>query len=545
MQKIEVIKLFQSKKALVVDDFTEMRSSLKNMLKALGCESIDVACNGLEAVQCCSCRSYDLVLCDYNLGSGKSGQQVLEEIRFRRLLNNRAIFLMITAEASRDMVYGALEYLPDDYLTKPFTLAVLEKRLSKLVLEKDYLGAIYAAMDKKDYSGAIALCDAEVTEASRYRQKCLRIQAWCYFELKQFDQAKTIYEIVLGERDVEWARIGFGKCLLRQNKIEEAQRVLQGLLDQGVANTEVYDLLAEVEQRRGESKRAQELLSVAAKASPHAILRQKELARVCTANGDFPAARQAHQQVLRLNSNSCYESPENYLEYVRCLSAEIRQSDAVDKKLVKEAEDTLERTIKQYPDNPGVQLQSEFISAQLQHDARNTAEFGKRAAALAEKLEGLQECPPELALDAARYCQAIGQEDKAQAMLSELANRFAENEAVCALIDKTAREPVTRQGKEKAAGLNLGAKELFDKQDYRAAVRLIDEALVIFPSNTSLNLNLLAALVKQMQKDVACAEDLAHCQVVISRVGQLASQHSQFNKFTSLCKEVERLRSLV
>ena len=69
----------------------------------------------------CSYKSYDIVLCDYNLGAGQDGQQLLEELRYRHKLKNTSLFVMITAESSRDMVLGALEYLPDDYLTKPIT----------------------------------------------------------------------------------------------------------------------------------------------------------------------------------------------------------------------------------------------------------------------------------------------------------------------------------------------------------------------------------------------------------------------------------------
>ena len=52
------------------------------------------------------------------------------------VINHDAICILITAETTRSMVFGALEYKPDDYLAKPFTQAVLQKRLDKIVLEK-------------------------------------------------------------------------------------------------------------------------------------------------------------------------------------------------------------------------------------------------------------------------------------------------------------------------------------------------------------------------------------------------------------------------
>ncbi len=81
-------------------------------------------------------RAYDVVLCDYNLGEGMDGQQVLEEAKHRRLVGYATVFVMITAENTMEMVMGAMEYKPDDYLTKPFNKELLKSRLEKLVARK-------------------------------------------------------------------------------------------------------------------------------------------------------------------------------------------------------------------------------------------------------------------------------------------------------------------------------------------------------------------------------------------------------------------------
>jgi len=78
-------------------------------------------------------KSFDIVLCDYNLGEGKDGQQVLEEAKEDSLLPYSSIFIMTTAENSMEMVMGAAEYQPDDYLSKPFTKQVLQTRLKRLL----------------------------------------------------------------------------------------------------------------------------------------------------------------------------------------------------------------------------------------------------------------------------------------------------------------------------------------------------------------------------------------------------------------------------
>lgn len=64
------------KRFLVVDDFSEFRSSIRGILRLLGVQHIDTAANGQDVLELCRRNSYDIILHDYNLGEGFSGQQV-------------------------------------------------------------------------------------------------------------------------------------------------------------------------------------------------------------------------------------------------------------------------------------------------------------------------------------------------------------------------------------------------------------------------------------------------------------------------------------
>ncbi|WP_156490400.1 response regulator, partial [Oleiphilus sp. HI0086] len=132
-RQIQLAKYYRNLRFLVVDDFENFRLSIRQMIRAFGVESIEVAGNGEDAVARCEHEEFDIILCDYNLGPGKSGQQVLEELRHNKILKHTGIFILITAETSKDMVMGALEYLPDGYITKPITKAVLQKRLDAMI----------------------------------------------------------------------------------------------------------------------------------------------------------------------------------------------------------------------------------------------------------------------------------------------------------------------------------------------------------------------------------------------------------------------------
>src|SRR3954466_3718027 len=92
------------KNYLIVDDFVGIRQLLRESLRSLGAKHVDQASNGGEAMALITKTRYDVVLCDYNLESGKNGQQVLEEARVRSLLMPSSMFIMVSAEKSVESV---------------------------------------------------------------------------------------------------------------------------------------------------------------------------------------------------------------------------------------------------------------------------------------------------------------------------------------------------------------------------------------------------------------------------------------------------------
>ena len=147
------------KNYLVVDDFVGVRQLLRESLRSLGARNIDQASSGGEAMGLLNKLRYDVVLCDYNLGEGKNGQQVLEEVRIRNLLLPSSVFLMVSAEKSVESVMGAAEHQPDAYLVKPITEGVLLTRLNRVWRKKQVFRLIDQAFAEKDYLRAARLCD--------------------------------------------------------------------------------------------------------------------------------------------------------------------------------------------------------------------------------------------------------------------------------------------------------------------------------------------------------------------------------------------------
>ena len=149
---------YASKYVLVVDDFGQHLSFMTKALKSIGFTKVAVAQNAREAIALCEETSFDIILCDYNMGEGKNGQQLLDELRFFKTVRHDCIFIMITAETSREVVLGALESEPEGYIAKPLNQAVLRRKIDRLLDKQMSLSDINLAIEQHNYEQAIDLC---------------------------------------------------------------------------------------------------------------------------------------------------------------------------------------------------------------------------------------------------------------------------------------------------------------------------------------------------------------------------------------------------
>ncbi len=121
-----------SLKVLIADEFQNSRQSIKKILASLDINKVSVTSNGKGVIDACRNTAFDLILCNYNLGKGKNGLQVLEEIRKLGYLKASSSFIFISAETSRDVVMSLMETKPDEFLTKPCNQSELIKRIKHL-----------------------------------------------------------------------------------------------------------------------------------------------------------------------------------------------------------------------------------------------------------------------------------------------------------------------------------------------------------------------------------------------------------------------------
>jgi DNA-binding response OmpR family regulator len=115
-------------RALVVEDELRLATGLRNGLEAEGF-AVDVALTGTDGLWLAREYPYDVLVLDLML-PGIDGFEVCATLRTERVWTP---VLMLTArDADSDQV-RALDTGADDYLTKPFSYAVLVARLRALV----------------------------------------------------------------------------------------------------------------------------------------------------------------------------------------------------------------------------------------------------------------------------------------------------------------------------------------------------------------------------------------------------------------------------
>jgi len=365
---------FNKLRFLVVDDFDSFRLSIRTMLSSCGAENVELVSGAKQAIDYCSKNKVDVLLCDYNLGDDRNGQQILEELRFRKLLSHTAVFVMITAETSRHMVLAARDCQPDAYLTKPINRAVLHTRLSSLLQQREALLPINRELDRDNYEKAVDLCLQAQKTQPRYNTWLLKTLGDLYVRLGELDQAQSIYNDTLISRDIPWALMGRCRVLLAKGKGEEAVLDLQRLVNSNPDYMEAYDLLAESLATTGNPVQAQQILEAAVQHSPHALLRQKQLAVQAEMNADIESAVKAWRRTVSLSQHSIHDSPDHYLALSSALADLSESTDSaldtgsssqITAAQIKEANTTLAAMEKRFTNDAELSVRSRILQCRL------------------------------------------------------------------------------------------------------------------------------------------------------------------------------------
>lgn len=536
-------RVFRKLKFLIVDDFENFRRSLKQMLRNFGAEHIDIAANGKEAVYKCTYERFDVVLCDYNMGDAKNGQQVLEELRHKNLLKQTSLFAMVTAESSRHIVMSAREYQPDSYITKPVTRALLEKRLQALIEQRQALYPINHELDLENLPRAISLCNELLPKLPRYRNWLLRRLADLYYQTGDLTHARKIYDEVLAFRDIGWAALGVAKVLVAEQEWDRAIAQLDQIIARTPDYIEAYDWLAQAQQGKGQDRRAQRTLEDAVKISPKAILRQRQLAQISTRNQDLETAAQAWRSTVKLSGHSVHDNAEHYLNLGRCLS-DLSEGDRseIGKGHADEALKLMQQVRHRFRGEPALEASTGLIAARV-HAGQGLHEASLKLLEKARSGFDPHTVDGQTGLEMARTLYATGSAPEAQQLLTVLADRFQDDLSLVKEIEALLDEPVSVGQKIQARASNQEGITAFEAGRIDDAASAFLRALELVPQHPALNLNLVQIFLKKAESEPGGPDraTLQSCRENLDRIAHLPPQHRQYQRYLSLRKKVTTL----
>lgn len=530
---------FSQKSFLIIDDFAEMRTVLRDILRGCGADprKIATAANGIEAVRQLGKERFDVVLCDFNLGPGKNGQQVLEEAKVSSLIGPACAWLMITAEKTADAVTGAAEYQPDAYLIKPLTESTLRLRLAKIWARKEAFADIDRAMKRADFPLAIRLCDERLAFDKANANELQRTKCDLLLASGDLARARKTLEDILAVRDMPWAKAGLAKVLLRTGAQAEAKSLLEATLQDNPSYLEAHDLLARTLQDLGDLSGAAQALERAARLSPNSVIRQKNLGDVALKMGDFVNAERAFRKSVNLGENSVLKTPDAYIGLARSNSANGSPQEAL-KVLAK-----LNTTF----DGEAVKLRAMAVEGLVHHQSGNTQKASEIARQLSESMAAGGRPDSASALEMARLMMATGEKDRAVALLQDEVKNSPENAALLGDVKDIFRDAqmgdegmklVETSRREAMEMMNRGVLLARDGK-YDEAIQAMRDARGYMPFNIRVRFNSAYVCIASMQKNGVKPELVEEARANLLAANELAPGEARFHQLTALLDSLD------
>ena len=418
-------------RVLLVDRHASARNTLRMILSTLGISAVHNASNSTEVMRQVKAYSFDIIFADYHLDDGRDGQQLLEELRQQRLISLSTVYMVVTAERGYHNVVSVAELAPDDYLIKPFTADQLQSRLVKALYKKKYFERVFRHLDNGAFNDALAACEALIGKDDQFLYDTLRFKGEILNALGRYEEAKAVYQQVLDNAMVPWARMGLAIALRGMDALAEAEMIGASIIDDFPEYLVAYDFVANVREEMGKLAEAQETLQKASAISPNNSVRQRMVAEIAVRNDDLDVAERAYSKVLERHRGSSLRVIDDYTNLTRVM---------LDRGHTDGARMITQELRREWRGNKHGELAASVMDSlccnQEGEPAKAKAALEKALALHADigddpKARALSQ---KIAVDLAHACLASGEEDRAKEILSKVAAENHEDRGVIAQI---------------------------------------------------------------------------------------------------------------
>jgi DNA-binding NarL/FixJ family response regulator len=483
--------------ALVIDPQAGMRGSIRNMLNQYGITKIDEAISASTAMRALKSNAYDVILCEYDLAEGQDGQQLLEDLRYNKIIPLSAIFVMVTAEHSYEKVVSAAEQSPTAYLLKPFAADTLLERLTRAIDRRALFLPVYRMMDDGNQVAAIQACIEAEAKHPAFATDFMRLRAELHIVLGQAAEAEFIYKKLIGVKAIAWARLGLAKALFMQNRFDEAETVLESLISDNKRFLDAYDWLAKTRRTVGRVDDAMHVLESAVAISPHTVTRLRRLGEVAMEAGDVAVAEKSFQQVVSKARYSEFRDPEDHVKLVQTL---VQKGDV---QLAATVVRDLEKSFAGLKKTEACRAFSAALIHGQTGDSERAAKELSAAVAACRDGAGLSN---DLKLELAKNCLENKLEQDASQVMLEAMNNASDSAAMVKAMKvfelagrKDLAESVAMESRKQVVTLVSTGAEKAKQGDFHGAVDLMTQAASKFPDNPQVVFNAALALLKCLE----------------------------------------------
>ena len=522
--------------ALIVDDFESFRITLSKMLQEFGIGTVDSVASSNDALRYCNSKVYDVILCDQNLGKGKTGQQILEVLRHKPNLNSDSLFVLVSAESNKSIIMAAYDYEPDAYLTKPITGQTLAQRLERLFKQRMALAPIYKALKDKDVESAIRLCEGEIAAGNRYTGSCQKMLGRLLLQVGELDKAEALYRNILDVRQLDWAMLGMAQTKTMQGDALSAQQWLEEIIQLNPLNLKAYDVLASIMAERGDHQGQQKVLQRAVDISPLSILRQQELGNVSFKNNDLLSAANAYRKAVKIGENSCHDNIKFHENFAHAGIQLAKLDKNLAAPILRDALKVIAEIPLRFGKTNSVKMNALLLESQL-CVALGEERRAEEALVNAQKVIDADAAAVTLdtRIELVRALRELGNKSESDKIIAELLSEFDGDEDQLQKIDCLLDEPCSAKNKALVAQINKDGITFYEAKDFGRAVDCFTSALQDFPQHIGLRLNLVQALMGHFKQEPDKAPLLTAMHQTMDYMRKIIpDNHAQFRRFRQL-----------
>ncbi|MCW8336520.1 response regulator, partial [Vibrio paucivorans] len=221
---------YKDLRVLVIDDSPMYRAATKEMLIKLGFNTrhISSTATSVQAVELCKEHRFDLVLCDYNLGTDFDGFHLLDQFEALSMLPPHCATFVVTGDSSPNVVRGFSEFKIDGYLLKPLNYDMLKQRLPSILDTKKALKPLLTHVEEKQYRPAhdeidsLQFCEYQVAREAQFQKIKLLI-----LENKFIEARNQVISLDLSDTSADSLPIELAELAMLEQNVELAMFMTQ------------------------------------------------------------------------------------------------------------------------------------------------------------------------------------------------------------------------------------------------------------------------------------------------------------------------------